>query len=240
MVWRSAAERSQACRTVVLHPAQIVVGQTLSQVRKAHGMADLPKKYVVVTGTSTGIGHASAAELIAHGYHVFGSVRNEADGERLQAELGPAFAPLVFDVTDSDAVYSAAEAVEDVLGDDNLVGLVNNAGIAVAGPLMDIEMDKVRHQFEVNVLGVLTVTQAFLPLLGACEDASEPPGRIVNISSVSGHTAYPFLGPYCASKHALEAFSDSLRRELLLYGVDVISSRARGCGNAHVEQGRGR
>jgi NAD(P)-dependent dehydrogenase (short-subunit alcohol dehydrogenase family) len=181
-------------------------------------------KQVVITGTSSGIGFATAAELVDRGYHVYGSVRKIVDGERVQAKLGPSFTPLLFDVTDDDAVYAAAETVEDVLGDDkNLVGLVNNAGIAVAGPLMYLESEKIRHQFAVNVLGVLTVTQAFLPLLGACEDAPEPPGRVVNISSVSGHTAYPFLGPYSASKHALEALSDSLRRELLLFGIDVVT-----------------
>jgi NAD(P)-dependent dehydrogenase (short-subunit alcohol dehydrogenase family) len=99
---------------------------------------------------------------------------------------------------------------------------VNNAGIAVAGPLMHVTPEELRRQFEVNVFGTLAVTQAFLPLLGARRDAPHPPGRIVNISSVSGHIAYPFMGPYAASKHALEAISDALRRELLLYGVDVI------------------
>ena len=179
-------------------------------------------RYVVITGASTGIGYATASELIQQDYHVFGSVRKAVDAERLQAELGENFTPLLFDVTDAAAIDAAAEQVETVIGDDNLFGLVNNAGIAVAGPLMHLPLEELRQQFEVNLFGLVAVTQAFLPLLGAYQDAPEPRGRIINISSVGGRIAYPFLGPYAASKHALEGLSDSLRRELLLYGIDVI------------------
>jgi len=179
-------------------------------------------KYVVITGASTGIGYAAAQELIQHDYHVFGSVRKTSDAERLQQALGENFTPLLFDVTDIDAIDAAADQVETVIGTDNLVGLINNAGIAVAGPLMHLPLAELRQQFEVNLFGLLAVTQAFLPLLGASHDAAEPRGRIINISSVGGRIAYPFLGPYAASKHALEGLSDSLRRELLLYGIDVI------------------
>jgi NAD(P)-dependent dehydrogenase (short-subunit alcohol dehydrogenase family) len=179
-------------------------------------------KHVVITGVSSGIGYAAAVELAGRGYHVFGSVRREGDAARLQASLGERFAPLLFDVTDGDAIARAAEQVAPAVGSDGLAGLVNNAGIAVSGPLMHVRLDDLRRQFEVNVLGVMAVTQAFLPLLGARPDPGHPPGRIVNIGSVSGRIAYPFLGPYAASKHALEAISDSLRRELLLFGVDVI------------------
>lgn len=179
-------------------------------------------EYVVVTGVSTGIGHAIAADLTSHGYHVFGSVRTQQDAERVQSELGERFTPLLFDVTDNEAVRSAAAQVAAVAGDIGLAGLVNNAGIAVGGPLMYLPIDEMRRQLEVNVVGVLQVTQAFLPLLGAQPDPPFEAGRIVNISSVSGHIAYPFLGPYAASKHALEAMTDSLRRELMVYGIDVI------------------
>jgi NAD(P)-dependent dehydrogenase (short-subunit alcohol dehydrogenase family) len=179
-------------------------------------------KYVVITGVSTGIGYDGARYLVEKGWHVFGSVRKQADAERVQAELGEGFTPLLFDVTDEGAIKTAAEQVAEAVGDNGLWGLVNNAGIAVPGPLMHLPLDEFRHQLEVNVTGQLAVTQAFLPLLGAKKDVSFPPGRIVNISSVSGRIAYPFMGPYAASKHALEALSDALRRELLIYGIDVI------------------
>ncbi|MFN8488750.1 MAG: SDR family oxidoreductase [Caldilineaceae bacterium] len=179
-------------------------------------------RHVVITGASTGIGYATVRELIDHAYHVFGSVRKAADAERLREAFGENFTPLLFDVTDPPAIQAAAEQVRAMLGEDNLVGLVNNAGIAVAGPLMHLPVAELRQQFEVNLFGLLTVTQAFLPLLGARPDTTAMPGRIINLSSVGGRIAYPFMGPYAASKHALEGLSDSLRRELMLYGVDVI------------------
>jgi NAD(P)-dependent dehydrogenase (short-subunit alcohol dehydrogenase family) len=179
-------------------------------------------KYIVITGASSGIGYDAARYLIERGFHVFGSVRKQADGERVQSELGEQFTPLLFDVTDSGAVETAVSQVTQKVGKAGLAGLVNNAGIAVAGPLMHISLDEFRQQFEVNLFGLLDVTQQFLPLLGAVPNASHPPGRIVNISSVSGKIVYPFMGPYAASKHALEALSDALRRELLLFGVDVV------------------
>ena len=177
-------------------------------------------KSIVITGVSTGIGHGTAAELCRRGYRVFGSVRTEDQAARLQREFGSSFTPLLFDVTDADAVGRAAARVKEEIGDDGLFGLVNNAGISNPGPLTSLSPDVLRQHFEVNVVGVLQVVQAFLPLLRASK--THPPGRIVNISSVSGRIAYPFMGPYAASKHALEALSDSLRRELLIYGVDVI------------------
>ncbi len=178
-------------------------------------------KHVVITGVSSGIGQATTAELVAHGYHVLGSVRRPDDARPLQERFGDHFTALTFDVTDQEAVRRSAEAAGALLGERSLAGLVNNAGIAVPGPLMYLSLDDYRHQFEVNVLGVIAVTQAFLPLLGA-RDAAPAPGRIINISSVSGQLALPFFSPYAASKHALEAISHSLRRELMLYGIDVI------------------
>ena len=179
-------------------------------------------KYVVVTGASTGIGYDAARYLIERGFHVFGSVRKQADADRVQGELGAQFTPLLFDVTDEEAVATAVSQVTEIVGNNGLAGLVNNAGIAVAGPLMYLSLDEMRWQMEVNLLGQLNVTQKFLPLLGAVPNAPHPPGRIVNISSVSGKVVYPFMGPYAASKHALEAMSDALRRELLMFGIDVI------------------
>ena len=152
-------------------------------------------------------------------------MRKETDANKLKAELGPDFIPLLFDVTDGEAVLRAAGAVEEAVGDAGLAGLVNNAGTALAGPLMHQPLEEVRRHFEVNVFGLIAVTQAFLPLLGAKECPAHKPGRIVNVSSVSGRVADPFIGAYAGSKHAVEAISDSLRRELLLYGIDVIVIR---------------
>lgn len=179
-------------------------------------------KHILVTGVSTGIGLGIAREFAHHGYHVWGSVRKAEDAEKLLHEIPKNFTPLVFDVTDPDAIQKAVEEVEVVIGTQGLAGLVNNAGISVSGPLMHLPLDEVRQQFEVNVFGLLAVTQAFLPLLGAQKDTPFPPGRIINISSVGGKIAAPFIGPYAASKHAVEGLSQSLRRELLLYGIDVI------------------
>ena len=179
-------------------------------------------KSVVVTGSSTGIGWGATKVLIEHGFRVFGSVRKEADGERLKKEFGGNFVPLLFDVTDAQAVNAAAEKVAGALGGETLSGLVNNAGIAVAGPLLYLKIDELRHQLDVNVTGQLVVTQAFAPLLGADPSRKGDPGRIVMISSVGGKNANPFMGPYNASKFALEGLSESLRRELMLFGIDVI------------------
>ena len=179
-------------------------------------------KSVVVTGSSTGIGWGATKVLIEHGFRVFGSVRKLADGERLEKEFGAAFVPLLFDVTDAQAVNAAAEKVAAALGGETLFGLVNNAGIAVAGPLLYLKIDELRHQLDVNVVGQLVVTQAFAPLLGADPSRKGEPGRIVMISSVGGKNANPFMGPYNASKFALEGLSESLRRELMLFGIDVI------------------
>lgn len=179
-------------------------------------------KAVVVTGVSTGIGLATAKVLAAKGFRVFGSVRKAADAERVAAEVGPAFTPLIFDVTDEAGAQAAARTVEAALGGATLAGLVNNAGIAVAGPLIHLPVDEFRKQLEVNLTGVVIATQAFAPLLGAGSPVAKDPGRIVNISSVGGKTANPFMAPYNVSKFGLEGLSEALRRELLPFGVDVI------------------
>ena len=177
-------------------------------------------KSVVVTGASTGIGWGCAKVLVGKGFRVFGSVRKQADADRLSCELGANFSALIFDVTDAAAISAAADQVQDALGGAALAGLVNNAGIAVAGPLLYINPDEVRHQLEVNVIGQVLVTQAFAPLL--VSQGKDKAGRIVMISSIGGKSASPFMGPYNASKFALEGLSESLRRELMLLGIDVI------------------
>jgi NAD(P)-dependent dehydrogenase (short-subunit alcohol dehydrogenase family) len=179
-------------------------------------------RVVVVTGVSTGIGHAIARVLVRHGVHVFGSVRRDEDADRLRAELGSRFTPLVFDVTDAAAIHAAVPAVADALDNTTLFGLVNNAGIGIGGPLLHQSLDEVRRHIEVNAIGALAVIQAFAPLLGADRTRAGKPGRIVNISSVAGRISAPFLGAYAASKRALEGMSHSLRRELMVYGIDVV------------------
>jgi NAD(P)-dependent dehydrogenase (short-subunit alcohol dehydrogenase family) len=176
---------------------------------------------VVITGVSTGIGFAVAQELIARGYRVFGSVRKEADATRVRNELGTSFTPLLFDVADAAALPAAVAQVQAAVGVNGLAGLINNAGVAPAGPLMHTPLAEVRQAFETNVIGLLAVTQAFLPLLGARTDAPHPPGRIINLSSISGGVAFPLVALYAMTKHAVEALSDGLRRELSIYGISV-------------------
>jgi NAD(P)-dependent dehydrogenase (short-subunit alcohol dehydrogenase family) len=177
---------------------------------------------VVVTGVSSGIGRAVASVLAGRGIHVFGSVRSEKDAAAFAADLGENATPLLFDITDAAAVAAAVRQVRARLQGRTLRGLVNNAGVAVFGPLMHVPLGEVRRQLEVNLLGPLLVTQSFLPLLGTDRSLAGAPGRIVNIGSIGGKIAPPFLGPYAASKFALEGLSESLRRELMLYGIDVI------------------
>jgi len=179
-------------------------------------------KSVVITGASTGIGWATAKLLLAKGFRVFGSVRKQADADRLKSEFGANFTPLIFDVTDEPKVLAAAREVRAALGGEKLAGLVNNAGIAVAGPVLELSADEFRRQMDVNVIGPIIATQAFGPLLGADTSLRGPPGRIVMISSVAGKNGNPLTPAYAASKHAIEGLSESLRRELMLFGIDVI------------------
>ena len=178
---------------------------------------------VLITGASTGIGYASAKYLSDKGWRVFAGVRTAKDATRLSAELGDRVRPVICDVTDADIIKSAAEQVRQDLAGQTLSGLVNNAGIAVAGPLLHLPPEEMTRQLDVNVTGQLRVTQAFAPLLGAEKDFTGQPGRIVNISSVAGFQATPMLTPYACSKFALEAFTEGLRRELMLYGIDVVA-----------------
>jgi NAD(P)-dependent dehydrogenase (short-subunit alcohol dehydrogenase family) len=177
---------------------------------------------VVITGASSGIGFAACQVLVQRGFRVFGSVRTQADADRLSGQLGARYVPLIFDVTDPDSVNRVAAAVAKTLGEQRLFGLINNAGIAVLGPLANLPLERFRLQIEVNLLGVHTVTRAFLPLLGAESSRLGKPGRVVNVSSISGRLAMPFAGAYAASKFGLEGYSDSLRRELMLFGIKVV------------------
>src|SRR6266404_1220963 len=177
---------------------------------------------VVITGTSTGIGWGTAKVLLDRGFRVFGSVRKQEDADRLKEEFGANFTPLLFDVTDEARVLAAARDVRAELEGETLAGLVNNAGIAVAGPVLELSADEFRRQMDVNVIGPIIATQAFGPLLGADPSLHGPKGRIVMISSVAGKNGNPLMSAYSASKFAIEGLSESLRREMMLFGIDVI------------------
>jgi NAD(P)-dependent dehydrogenase (short-subunit alcohol dehydrogenase family) len=169
----------------------------------------MPSGTVLVTGASTGIGEATALHLKELGFDSVAGVRRDEDANRL-GSLG--LRTVRLDVTDQDSIAAA----RDQLASARVVGLVNNAGIAVAGPLEYMPLDQLRMQLEINVVGQVAVIQQFLPALRANG------GRIVNISSIGGRFALPLVSPYNASKFALEGISDSLRRELHGQGVDVI------------------
>ncbi|MBN1589683.1 MAG: SDR family oxidoreductase [Pirellulales bacterium] len=170
---------------------------------------------VLVTGASTGIGAACALALDRLGWRVFAGIRDDEAGRRLAERASSRFVPLWIDVTDSAQIDAAAEQIAETLGDNGLDGLVNNAGIGVLGPLEAVPIDDLRRQLEVNVLGQIAVTQAMLPLL------RRSAGRIVMMGSVSGRVASPYMGPYAASKFALEAVTDALRVELRRWKIAV-------------------
>ena len=169
----------------------------------------------MITGASTGIGTACALSCARHGMTVFAGVRNLDAADMLRRNGGDAIIPLELDVTDVNSVHLAADRVCAMVGKQGLNGLINNAGCAVSGPLEVLPLAALRQQFEVNVIGHIAVTQAFLPLLRAAR------GRIVNMGSISGQVTIPLLGPYCASKYALEALTDALRLELQPWGIMV-------------------
>jgi NAD(P)-dependent dehydrogenase (short-subunit alcohol dehydrogenase family) len=179
-------------------------------------------KTVVITGASTGIGRATAEYLAAQGWQVFAGIRKEADGAAL-VDADDRIKPILLDVTQPEQVDAAVETVRAALDGQKLAGLVNNAGIANMGPLALQPLDQFEAHFSVNVFGLLRASQAFAPLLGMDESLEGAPGRIVNITSVGGRLSAPFLGAYTATKHAVESITDSLRRELVLFGIDAIA-----------------
>lgn len=174
-----------------------------------------PRHSVLITGCSSGIGRACALDLAQRGLRVFAGVRRTADGDRLRGEASGRLEPLIVDVTDPEQIRSAAATVEQAVGEAGLAGLVNNAGIAVPGPLELLSVAEFRRQLEVNVLGAHAVTQRMLPLLRRAG------GRIVMVGSISGRVVAPYYGAYAASKHALEALADGLRVELRPWHIAV-------------------
>ena len=170
---------------------------------------------VVITGASTGIGAACAFDCAGRGMTVFAGVRTPQAGEALVAKGGPSIIPVTIDVTDEPSIARSVEMVQGIVGERGLGGLVNNAGIVIGSPLEVIPLSQLRKQLEVNVIGQIAVTQAFLPLLRRGR------GRIVNMGSIAGRGTIPLLGPYSASKYALEALTDALRMELQPWGIQV-------------------
>lgn len=178
---------------------------------------------VLVTGVSSGIGKAIAEELLNNDFFVIGSVRKKEDAKYFEDNYGKNFKKVIFDVTKKKEIETAKKEVEKILSENKsyLCSIVNNSGIALGGPVRYLDVDIFRKQFEVNFFGLIEVTKCFLDLL--IEDNKyEMKNKIINIGSISGKRAYPFVAPYTSSKHALEGFSDALRRELLIHNLDVV------------------
>lgn len=172
---------------------------------------------VVITGTSAGIGRATALLLDKQGYRVFAGVRTEKDAESLKQAASGVLTPIIIDITKQEQIQAASEFVSLAVGEEGLLGLVNNpCGIAY-GPLECVPIDDVRLNFEVGIIGHIAVTQAFLPMLRKAK------GRVINISASCGRIAVPYFGLLSASKFALEAFTDSLRTELFSSDIEVVS-----------------
>jgi len=180
-------------------------------------------EYVLITGVSTGIGNDAVDYLISKGYYVFGSVRKEKDAIRLRTQFPQNFTCLVFDVTSGNQVKTAFQKVEKILSGKGLKGLVNNAGIALGGPIELMDDEKFRYQMEVNLFAVRSVTNVFLPLLKGDKKKRIEGGKVIMISSISGIFNTPFNGAYCISKHAMESLAEIYRRELMMYDIDVVS-----------------
>ncbi|MEH2382469.1 MAG: SDR family oxidoreductase [Nostoc sp.] len=179
-------------------------------------MVQSQKGAVLITGTSTGVGQAAALLLDKKGYRVFATVRRQKDAESLKQEASENLTPILMDITKGEEIKFAAEIVSKAVGDEGLIGLVNNAGLLLDGPVEYLAIDDLKWQFEVNVFGQIAVTQAFLPFIRKAK------GRIINIGSTGGQISVPFISALCASKFALEAFTDALRMELDPWGIEVI------------------
>ncbi|MFY0624952.1 MAG: SDR family NAD(P)-dependent oxidoreductase [Reichenbachiella sp.] len=183
----------------------------------------MSKGNILITGVSTGIGYYSAKKFIEEGFTVYGSVRKQEDADRVSNELGDHYKPLVFDVLDHDKIQAAADQLKTTIGKEGLQCLINNSGVAISGPLEILDMASYKYQFDVNYFGLIAVTKAFLPLLGTQENCPHPPGKIINISSIAGKTCMPFMTPYSNSKAAVDSLTEGLRRELIIFGIDVIA-----------------
>jgi NAD(P)-dependent dehydrogenase (short-subunit alcohol dehydrogenase family) len=179
-------------------------------------------KTILITGCSTGLGFAAARAFAERGYRVIATVRSEADGRRVEGQKNGSIQSVLCDVTVNEQVAELPGAIRRITGDGVLDGLINNAGVLLPpSPVEFLNLEDVRAQFDVNVFGMMAVTIAVLPFLGT-NPVRRPAGRIINISSIEGKVASPFISSYAATKHAIEGFSHSLRRELQLFGIKVI------------------
>jgi NAD(P)-dependent dehydrogenase (short-subunit alcohol dehydrogenase family) len=181
---------------------------------------------VLVTGASTGIGRAAAMELARQGFTVFAGVRKAQDGFSIEADSKTVgmLSSVIIDVADTGSIAAAVKQISDSVGEEGLAGVINNAGISVVGPIEFVSLENFRRQFDVNFFGVIAVTQATLPLLRQhVARRGKGSARLVNMSSIAGRIAQPILGPYTASKFALESLTDSLRMELSPQGIQVCS-----------------
>ena len=180
------------------------------------------KKSILITGVSSGIGHGTLSYFVKKGFHVYGSVRNSKDANKLKKIFEENFTPLIFDVTKEAQVKKAASIVKKDLQNSNLLALVNNAGVAISGPVLLQKVKDFEKQININLNGAFRVLKFFAPLCGAEKNNNSKKGVIFNISSISGKIGMPGVGAYTASKFGLEGLSHSLRRELIRYGVDVV------------------
>ena len=180
------------------------------------------KKSILITGVSSGIGHGTLSYFVKKGFHVYGSVRNSKDANKLKKIFRENFTPLIFDVTKEAQVRKAASIVKKDLKNSNLLALVNNAGVAISGPILLQKVKDFEKQININLNGAFRVLKFFAPLCGAEKNNNSKKGVIFNISSISGKIGMPGVGAYTASKFGLEGLSHSLRRELIRYGVDVV------------------
>ena len=180
------------------------------------------KKSILITGVSSGIGHGTLSYFVKKGFHVYGSVRNSKDANKLKKIFRENFTPLIFDVTKEAQVKKAASIVKKDLKNSNLLALVNNAGVAISGPILLQKVKDFEKQININLNGAFRVLKFFAPLCGAEKNNNSKKGVIFNISSISGKIGMPGVGAYTASKFGLEGLSHSLRRELIQYGVDVV------------------
>jgi len=190
------------------------------------------KGAIFITGASTGMGEYCAVELAKRGYRVFAGVRKPADGEALKKQAA-AIEPVVVDVVNEAQVKDAARTIEQALAGTPLLALWNNAGISVNGPIEFVALSDLRRQIDVNIIGQVAVTQAFLPMLRKSK------GRILITGSIGGFFTTPMLTPYCITKYAMEAFADGLRRELRPLGVQVILLEPGGIKSKIWEKGIG-
>ncbi len=180
------------------------------------------KKNILITGVSSGIGKDASRVFLEKGWKVIGSLRDEIQAQKLTEEFGSSFLPVIFDVRSNEAIKASKSKIEAFCGDRQLDGIINNAGYAHPGPLTLLQADELGEQLDVNVLGIMRVTNCFFELLKS-NPAKQRAGKIINISSISGLFNSPFVGAYCISKHAVESMTEIYRRELYIHNIDVIA-----------------